>query len=160
MEKWMPSKELPEYELSSEGRVRNAKTGRIMRTSVNTRGYEQVCLRKDNAQVTRRVHRLVADAFYDGEHKGLDVNHIDGNKLNNHITNLEFCTRRHNIKHAFDSGLKKPSRQIRVRVVETGEIFESIRECGRVLGCDQSMICQCLSGKMRACNGHHFETVG
>lgn len=159
MERWMPSKELDGYELSSAGRIRNSKTGRIIKTNVNEHGYEQVCLRKDKRQVTRRVHRLIADAFYEGDHHGLDVNHIDGNKLNNNIDNLEFCTRGSNIRHAFDTGLKRPSRQIRVRVVETGDVYESIRACGRAIGCDQSMICQCLSGKMRSCNGYHFERI-
>lgn len=120
----------------------------------------QVSLRDDNnEQVTKRVHRLVADSFYDGEHDGLDVNHIDGNKTNNHISNLEFCTRSENLNHAFQHGLKQPSRMTKIRVIETGQVFNSIRECGRVMGCDQSMIGQCLSGKMKACNGYHFEKV-
>ena len=52
------------------------------------------------------IHRLVADSFFDGDHKRLDVNHIDGNKANNNLTNLEWCTRQENIKHAFINGLK------------------------------------------------------
>lgn len=159
MELWVPLKDIEEYEVSSEGRVRNKKTGRIMKTSTNSRGYEQVCLRKDKQQMTRRVHRLVADSFYDGDHDGYDVNHIDGNKSNNHIGNLEFCTRSENVNHAFRTGLKVPSRQQKVRVLETGIIYDSIRECARSIGCDQSIICQCLSGRQKSCNGYHFERV-
>ena len=159
MELWVSVKENEDYEVSSNGRVRNVKTNRIMKTFTNSRGYEQVCLRKNKEQTTKKVHRLVADSFYDGDHEGYDVNHIDGNKSNNHISNLEFCTRKENINHAFQTGLKKPSRQKKVRVLETGAVYESIRECARSIGCDQSIICQCLSGKMRSANGYHFERV-
>lgn len=159
MELWVKIRDIPGYEVSSEGRIRNSKTGRIMKTSVNGRGYEQVCLRKNKIQINKRVHRLVADSFYDGDHNGLDVNHIDGNKNNNHISNLEFCTRKENIDHAFETGLKRPSRMIKIRVIETGEIFESIRACARSMNIDQSMICQCLVGKMRSVHGYHFEKV-
>lgn len=159
MERWVPVKGVAPYEVSSEGRIRNTKTGRIIKTSINASGYEQVCLRSNKKQVTKRVHRLVADSFYDGDHESYDVNHIDGDKQNNRISNLEFCTRQENIRHAFDTGLKRPSRMIGVRVMETGEEFESIRECARQTGCDQSMICQYLSGKLKSCNGYHFEKI-
>ena len=159
MEVWIPTKDIDGYEISSDGRVRNSKTGRILKTNANSRGYRQVCLRDNKTQVTRSIHRLVADAFYDGEHEGLDVNHIDGNKSNNHISNLEFCSRKENIKHAFQTGLKHPSRMIQVRVVETGSVYESIRECARATGCNQSMICQYLAGKLRSVNGYHFERL-
>ena len=159
MEKWKLIKDCPNYEASDEGRIKNSKTGRILRTTQNSRGYEQVSLRVNKKYVTKRVHRLVADSFYEGDHSELDVNHIDGNKLNNRLSNLEFCTRSENIRHAFDTGLKRPSRMIKVRVIETGEVYESIRESARAIGADQSMICQCLVGKMRSCNGYHFEKV-
>ena len=159
MEVWTKVKGLTKYEVSSEGRIRNSKTGRILRTNKNDRGYVQVCLRENNRQFTKSVHRLVADSFYDGDHDSFDVNHIDGNKSNNHISNLEFCTRQENINHAFRTGLKEPSRRIKVRVIETGKVYESIRECGRATGCDQSMICQYLAGALKSVNGYHFEKV-
>lgn len=159
MERWAKVRDNPAYEVSDEGRVRNAKTGRILKTQVNPNGYEHLTLRKDNKQVAARVHRLVADAFYDGDHTGLDINHDDGNKLNNRLSNLVVCTHKENIDHAFRTGLKKPSRQIKIRVIETGEVYESIRACARAMGLDQSMICQSMVGKMRSVNGYHFEKV-
>ena len=159
MKVWVPAKDLPTYEVSNEGDVRNVKTGRIIKQHINGRGYPSLALRKDKQQITKVTHRLIADSFFDGDHEGLDVNHRDGNKTNNYISNLEWCTRKENIQHAFAIGLKKPSRQIRVRVVETGEIFESIRECGRALGVNQSDICRCLNGKSYTCGGYHYEYV-
>lgn len=160
MEKWIPAKGFSKYEVSNLGNIRNVKTGRVMRTNVNEHGYIQTCIRDDEKrQHTIRVHRLIADSFYDGDHSGLDVNHIDGNKLNNRIGNLEYCTRQENIRHAFDTGLKEPSRQIKVRVVETGKVYKSIRECARDINVDQTTICQYLLGRIKTCKGYHFEKV-
>ena len=159
MKRWVPAKDLPMYEVSNEGDIRNIKTGRILRQQLNARGYPTLTVRKDKQQLTKTVHRIIADSFFDGDHDELDVNHKDGNKTNNYVSNLEWCTRQENIRHAFDTGLKKPSRQIKIRVVETGEEFESIRECGRVLGVNQSDICKCLNNRARTCGGYHYEYV-
>lgn len=159
MERWLSCKEIPTYEVSSEGRVRNSKTGRLMKTSVNSKGYPQVCLHSACKQYTRPIHRLVADAFYDGDHTGLDVNHIDGNKTNNHISNLEWCTRQENLRHAYDTGLKPPLKRTRVRIIETGEIFNSLTDCSKAINGDRCQIRRCLDGKEKTCRGYHFELV-
>ena len=75
MEVWAEIKDISPYEVSNTGKVRNSKTGRIMKTHINKKGYESISLRKNKTYVTKRVHRLVADAFYDGNNDGLDVNH-------------------------------------------------------------------------------------
>lgn len=64
--------------------------------SINHKGYKTVCL---NDKDTLFVHRLVAMAFVKNEFNKPEVNHIDGNKLNNHYTNLEQCTTQENIEH-------------------------------------------------------------
>lgn len=158
MERWKSVDDFPTYEVSDEGRIRNVKTGRVLKKTRTSKGYEQVSLRKDKQQHVLRVHRLIADTFY-GEHDDLDVNHIDGDKLNNKLSNLEFCTRKENINHAFRTGLKQPSRMKKVRVIETGVVYNSIRECARQIGVDQSMICQCLTGRQKTTHGYSFERV-
>ena len=70
------------------------------------------------------MHRLVAEGFL-GKQDGLDVNHIDGNKKNNNLLNLEFCTRQKNVEHAIKNGLN--NRKTPVKIVETGEIFDCIK---------------------------------
>ena len=159
MERWLPIKDFPMYEVSSNGRVRNIKTGRILRPQSNTNGYLTLTLRNDKGQSTKRIHRLVADAFYDGVHENLDVNHIDGNKHNNFIGNLEFCTRQSNIQHAFRTGLKKPSRSKRIRIIETGDIYDSIRECARAIGGDPTSVRRVLTRVESHCKGFHFELI-
>lgn len=106
VEYWMTIKDNQNYEVSNLGRVRNANTLRILKTHLNRKdGYHRVNLDGKH----KYVHRLVADTFFDGDHTGFDVNHIDGDKNNNCLGNLEWCTRKENIRHAFDTGLKYPS---------------------------------------------------
>lgn len=160
MSRWNRSNLYPRYDVSDDGQIKNNKTGRIMKTAINTRGYEQVCLRDDNkTQHTVRVHRLVADAFLDGDKEHLDVNHIDGDKLNNRASNLEWCTRKENIAHAYDTGLKVDKTKVKVRVVETGEEYDSLSACSRSIGGDRGQIHRCLIGKEKSCRGYHFEAV-
>lgn len=106
MELWLPVKGHPDYIVSNYGRVINERTGREIHQHKNREnGYFRASL--DGKKYY--IHRLVADTFYAGDHSGLDVNHIDGNKENNFIANLEWVTRKANIRHAFDTGLKEPS---------------------------------------------------
>lgn len=71
-------------------------------------GYVQVALRVNKKAVCFKVHRLVADAFIPSVSGKDYINHKDGNKINNHIDNLERCTSSENQQHAYDTGLKKP----------------------------------------------------
>lgn len=87
------------YEASSEGRVRNAKTGRVMRTSIHASGYENVQVRRDLKPWTAGVHQFVALAFLGepptSEH---EVAHGDGNRLNNALRNLSYATHLQNMQ--------------------------------------------------------------
>ena len=82
----------------------NAKDRAI---SDNGNGYKKVELYKNNKGKTFYIHRLVFEAFAIKIPKDTDINHIDGNKANNHISNLELATRSENILHAFKLGLSK-----------------------------------------------------
>lgn len=105
-EYWVDLKEDPRYEVSNLGNVRNKKTGRILKPNLNRPGgYQRVNIQGRH----KYVHRLVADSFFDGDHDKLDVNHIDGDKTNNALPNLEWCTRKENLRHAFINGLKYPT---------------------------------------------------
>lgn len=102
---WITCKFDENFEVSNTGQVRNKKTGRILKPQLNRKGgYNRVYMNGKRYY----VHRVVADTFYEGDHSNMDVNHIDGNHLNNHIANLEWCTRKQNINHAFETGLKYP----------------------------------------------------
>lgn len=156
MEIWKPLKNFPSYNGSTEGRIMNIKTQRIMKTFLNDKGYLQVCLRKNNQQYTVKVGKVIAETFL-GEHPGMDVTYKNGDRSDNNVDNLEWCTRQEVIRRAFERGTKIPSRQIPVRVIETGEVYDSIRACARDLGCYQTDICKFLRGELKQVKGYHFE---
>ena len=88
------------YEVSDEGRVRNKNTGRILKPNKINKGYLQVILCKDGERKPALVHRLVAKAFISNPNHYPQVNHIDENKSNNHVENLEYCTNQYNIRYS------------------------------------------------------------
>ena len=122
-------------EVSNTGLIRN-KHGLIRKTTVSKNGYERVGFR--GGQETVFVHRLVARAFCDECADGLEINHKDGDKLNNTASNLEWVTKSENIKHAYRTGLKVHSRanmiiqdedlpQLLSRV-KSGETYKSVAD--------------------------------
>ena len=82
---------------------------KILSTSINKSGYETVRLTKKSESITKTVHRLLLKNFIENFENFEEINHIDGNKLNNNLNNLEWCTKNHNIKHAWDNKLLVPS---------------------------------------------------
>jgi predicted DNA-binding protein YlxM (UPF0122 family) len=108
------------YQVSNLGRVRSLPKKRknskgtyiikekIMKPSIGSTGYYFVNLTKEcNLKIPRKIHRLVAQTFIPIIKGKTYINHIDGNKLNNNIDNLEWCTNQENIIHAYETGLNK-----------------------------------------------------
>lgn len=91
------------YTVSRCGIVRSK--GKELKSHVNSRGYLNIWLSRGGATKQYRIHRLVAIAFIENKGNLHEVNHIDGNKLNNNVENLEWSTRSNNMKHAFMNGL-------------------------------------------------------
>ena len=83
---------------------------RVLRPTVGTNGYLKVSLRCNGNRHTRNIHRLLAQTFIDNPKNLPCVNHIDGNKLNNSLSNLEWASYSRNIQHAYDTGLTKALR--------------------------------------------------
>lgn len=101
------------YEISSDGQVMRCLTKKILKPGVATIGYLVVSLWKNNKGKTHYIHRLIAEHFIDNPMNLATVNHIDGNKLNNEISNLEWSSYSENNKHAYDTGLKVVSENVR-----------------------------------------------
>ena len=108
MEQW---RDVPGYngkfQISNTGKIRNGKTGLDRKPYVNENGY---CIigfydKEKGFSVQHRVHRLVAEAFIPNPEGKRTVNHIDGNKLNNRVENLEWATHQENLDHAHKTGL-------------------------------------------------------
>ena len=96
-ERWLPFR-CGTYEVSNRGRVRNAQTGRLKSQFKLGAGYRGITFFK---RQKASVHRLVAEAFLGPPAPGLEVNHIDGDKANNCVTNLEWITHSQNQRHAY-----------------------------------------------------------
>lgn len=103
---WKDIPDYPNYEVSSLGKVRNKKTGKVLAQNTDGKGhYLHVALWKNNVGVTKNVHPLVAKAFVPNPEGKPEVNHKDGNKRNNAADNLEWVTMKENRQHASKMGL-------------------------------------------------------
>lgn len=97
---------MAEYNVTKEGDVFNVKTGRKLKHSLNKNGYHCVCLTINGKNMEFLIHRLVAIKYISNPNNLPQVNHIDGNKNNNSIDNLEWCTSQYNVDHAINMGLR------------------------------------------------------
>lgn len=173
MEEWKDVGDNYEYEVSNTGRVRR-KGSSIDKASRDRKGYPVVNLYRDGNGSTKSIHRLVAQAFVPNPDNKPDVNHKDGDKHNNSVDNLEWVTKSENMKHAYQTGLAKPHASYGmlgkknpnagrkgkpVRLIETGDEFDSIKDCAIAIDGDDRRICDCLSGKQRMYKGYHFEYI-
>lgn len=115
MEIWKDVKDFEGlYQISNTGKVRSLKrnntNGKILKSAFNYKGYEVVYFSKNNKKYVRKIHRLVAESFIPNLNHKEQVNHIDGNKANNNVDNLEWCTCRENIIHAYRNNLFEKQR--------------------------------------------------
>ena len=135
MEAWKRLDGFDKYEISDFGRIRNYRTGRILRPSTNPRGYRIVKLSLGGVVYSRQVHRLVVEHFIGPIPSYLVVNHKNLNKTDNYLSNLELCTLSENMRHAVRNGVKfgkqkrkKCDERIR-KCIENNDIDTSVRGC-------------------------------
>ena len=165
------------YKISTAGKVKslgngkstnsNYKTGKEIKTGISTRGYEKIKLFKDGKRYYFNVHRLVADNFLLNKDGKREVNHKDGNKLNNSVNNLEWVSASENQKHAYQFGLQKarkgsdnilskPVRQLTLQGQEM-RIFGSIQEVQRELGFNTFGIIKCCKKEKKYKTAYKFK---
>ena len=103
----LPVKDFDSHFVTEDGQVWASKIGKFLKPYSNGLGYQAVKLRGEKSKRHQKyVHRLVAEAYL-GNVEGMDINHKDGNKSNNHVSNLEIVTHQDNLLHAFDNQLLK-----------------------------------------------------
>lgn len=95
-----------EYTISDAGTIISSYHGREMRPWFQKQGYRLIKLRKNGCDVACVVHRLVWEAFNGAIPPGLEINHKNGNKSDNRLSNLELVTSSENSRHAFETGLQ------------------------------------------------------
>lgn len=105
-----------QYYALEDGNIYSEKSKRNLIKFLDKDGYEKVRLVSIDGRHSYSVHRLILETFYPIENMNqLQVNHIDGNKINNHLSNLEWCTPSENIKHAYKIGLKNQKGELNNR---------------------------------------------
>ena len=161
------------YQVSSEGKIKSLwfNKEKILKEQKNTKGYLYVFLYNDEKRKLFRIHRLVAFMFIENDDplNKIQVNHIDENKTNNCVENLEWCTSKENAnhgkrnkrvseklkgkQHSEESKQKMcENRQDKKQVVciNTGKIYPSAMEAKRQTGVDCSNIISCCRGKLKS----------
>ena len=172
------------YQVSNLGRVYSVKRNKYKKLSKDKDGYLFVCISKQGKHKGYRVHRLVAQAFIPNPENKPQINHIDGDKTNNVMKNLEWVTCKENIIHAHKNGLsykakgkdhfnygkslaeetkekmsKKRKGELnsnskQVRCINTGKIFKYIREASKYYSVAAESIGQCCKGKLKSAGKH------
>lgn len=156
------------YQVSDSGSVKRVEHKRYdrnyilkelhLKPSLDKDGYSYVKLRKGGKSAHKLVHRLVAEAFLENPNQYPVINHKDGCKSNNLVDNLEYCTSSYNTRHAFDNGLIEHYKR-KVRCIETGEEYESLKEVTEKTGIPHSHIPCCCRGRRNTAGGYHWEYV-
>lgn len=95
------------YKISSFGKVKGLKRNKLLNIRNDRLGYNRVKLSKNGKSRLVPLHRALALTFIDNPKNKPNINHIDGNKSNNDLNNLEWCTQKENVRHSWDNGLSK-----------------------------------------------------
>lgn len=151
------------YQVSTLGRVRSLPRISIQGHQLQGKylipqkrsGYFYTCLHKEGVRSKYLMHRLVATTFIPNPENKAEVNHIDGNKYNNQVENLEWCTKSENMIHA-----AKVLHHFRKKVVrvEDGKVFDSIIEAALTSGIKSSgNLRKCLMDRRYTAGGYHWQ---
>lgn len=163
-------KDIPGYEglykISNTGKIISVRTNKLRATSVNNSGYETVHLYKNTVDTSYTVHKLVALAFIPNPNNLPEINHINENKLDNRVENIEWCNRKYNqvysgniekwTKAGAHGGKIKRSKKVYQFTLDGKLIKEwfSAREAQAELGIARTGIGKCCLGKYNQCGGY------
>lgn len=154
------------YEVYSDGRIYSYLSNKYMKLVLNKgTGYLQVGLTNDGKVTNLQVHRLVANHFIVNKYNKSQVNHINGIKTDNDVSNLEWVTDSENKLHCYSTGLKsrniisKPIYQLEKYTDIILREFESANKASRVLGVNQGNISNCCIGNCKSAYGYSWRYV-
>ena len=138
------------YAVTSCGKVWSYKSEKFLKPVKKKNGYLKVNLYKDRKCKTFLVHRLVGLAYIPNPNNFETIDHIDGNKEHNYVNNLQWMTQSDNARKT--SGIK-------VKCLETNQVFESVRIAAKEMNLDNSGISKVCRGEQKTTKGYHFEYI-
>ncbi len=157
----IPVEELKEkYLISNNGQIKSLLTNKLLSTKNLRGGYSSIHI--GNPKKSYKVHQLVAKAFISHSEDLNIVNHKDGNKLNNHVDNLEWTTIKGNNMHAHETGLQTKTKRAIDQYDLDGNIiktFDTIRGAGVETGIDSGGIAKCCKGTRNSAGGYKWKFV-
>ena len=149
------------YYVSNTGRVKN-KYNKILHAVVGSSGYEEICLCVNYKRYYKRVHRLVAQAFLPNPNNYPCINHINGNKLDNNVSNLEWCSTKYNVNYGNCIAKRANSKKKPVqRIDKDGKIYTylSATDAGKELGINPNFISRCCTGERKTLYGETWNFI-
>ena len=163
MENWKTIENVTNYEVSDLGQIRNTKTNYILKGRLSKSGYLQVSLtdKETKKQKNYYIHRLVAIYFLENLDNKREVNHKDGNKLNNNVDNLEWVTPSENQKHRQKILGKTKTSQRKIGKFNKNHVlieeYQSIVDAAKSFGKSRVNIDNALQGKQKTAYGFIWE---
>lgn len=152
-EYWKPIKGYPHLLISRTGQIWTKTYNRLLKPYKTNRGYLNIGLNRDKVVKTFGVHRLVAEAFIPNPDNLPAVDHIDGNKLNNNVENLQWISYSDNIRKACQGKDRRPKPVI---CIETGKVYKTIKEANRDLHIPEAVISAIVRGEVESYHRLHF----
>lgn len=142
-------KDFPGYYITEDGRVFSDKQSKLkeLKIQCSNKGYYMIGFKKNKKQYFKSIHRLVAEHYINNPYSLPQVNHIDENKLNNHVSNLEWVTQKENLIHSNCRWIYQ------IENITTGEIVETINamEFAQSYNLSHGALYRTLTGK----RNHH-----
>lgn len=145
--------------ISEYGDLKNTKTGTLYKKNLTNSGYVNYNLSLGSKnRASRYAHRLVAELFVENPDNLPEVNHIDGNKTNNHYSNLEWVTKKQNMRHCFDTGLSSIPKPVHQYTLQGDYVnsYPSASEAARAIKVDEKSISSALNGKYKSSHGFQW----
>lgn len=153
------------YCVSNDGDVKSvhaylrkptASVNTTLKQYKNRYGYMYVVLYKDGKRKIRTIHQLVAQAFIPNPENKPQVNHINGDKTDNRVENLEWVTASENKLHSYNV-LKADHYKRKVMCVETGKVYDSLLEASKECNCSSKHIVDCCRGRRNTTGKYHWK---
>ena len=138
---WKKIKDFEEYEINEVGQIK--RNSKILKPEIRT-GYYSVGLCKNGKRVHKRIHRLVAEAFIPNPNNLPQVNHKDENRLNNRVSNLEWCNNTYNSQYP---------NNLSVYCLDLDKYFNSASEASVHTGVSRTSIVKCCRGQLQSAGG-------